>query len=54
MSMSDDLFLAILAMDAYNRSYNAGLGDPQTGLPGNQIGNATLASNSSNLVDANG
>jgi hypothetical protein len=23
--MSDDLFLAILAMDAYNRGYNAGV-----------------------------
>lgn len=46
MSISDDLFLAILAMDSYNRGYNAGLGDPQTGLAGTQIGNATLAQRS--------
>jgi hypothetical protein len=37
-----DLFLAILSMDAYNRGYNAALGNPQTGLSGNQLGNATL------------
>jgi hypothetical protein len=33
--MSDDLFLAILAMDAYNRGYNAGVN-----MTGGQIGNA--------------
>ncbi len=42
MAISNDLFLAILAMDSYNRGYNAGLGDPETGLPGTQIGNAVL------------
>ena len=42
MAISDDLFRAILAMDAYNRRYNAGIGAPVTGLAGNQIGNATL------------
>lgn len=41
MSISSDLFLAILAMDSYNRGYNAGLGDPVTGLTGTQIGTAT-------------
>jgi hypothetical protein len=35
--MSDNLFLAILAMDAYNRGYNAGLN-----LAGNQICHAIL------------
>lgn len=39
MSISNDLFLAILAMDSYNRGYNAGLKlDPTV----TQIGNATL------------
>jgi hypothetical protein len=41
MTISRDLFLSILSMDAYNRGYNpgiAGLGD--TG----QIGNATILS----------
>lgn len=42
MAISNDLFLAILAMDAYNRGYGAGMGDPNTGLPGTQIGNATI------------
>lgn len=42
MAISNDLFLAILAMDSYNRGYNAGLGDPQTGLTGTQIGTATV------------
>jgi hypothetical protein len=42
MPISDDLFLAILAMDSYNRSYNAGLSDSPAGLAGNQIGNAFL------------
>ena len=39
---NDDLFRAILAMDTYNRGYNAGLGDPNTGLAGTQIGLATI------------
>jgi hypothetical protein len=42
MAMSDDLFRAILAMDAYNRGYDAGIGDPPTGLPGSSIGLATI------------
>ena len=29
MPISEDLFLAILAMDAYNRGYNSGVGDPK-------------------------
>jgi hypothetical protein len=40
--ISDDLFLAILSMDAYNRGYNSGMGDPSTGLAGNQLGTAVL------------
>lgn len=49
MAISNELMLAILAMDAYNRDYGAGLV-----LGGTQIGTATLASNSSVLVDAGG
>lgn len=37
MAISNGLFLAILAMDAYNRGYNAGLN-----VSGNQIGNASI------------
>jgi hypothetical protein len=40
MAISDDLFLAILAMDSYNRGYNAGVN-----ITGSQIGNATLLRN---------
>jgi hypothetical protein len=29
-------------MDAYNRGYDAGIGDPVTGLAGTQIGLATI------------
>ncbi|MEQ1718351.1 MAG: hypothetical protein ABL907_20610, partial [Hyphomicrobium sp.] len=42
MATERDLFLSILALDAYNRGYNPGI----TGLSeaaGNQIGNATIA-----------
>jgi hypothetical protein len=43
MPISKDLFLAILAMDAYNRGYNAGVGDRDIGLGlSDQIGNATI------------
>ena len=47
MTMSKDLFLSILSMDAYNRGYNpgiAGLGGPGTG-----IGNATIDRQSETL-----
>jgi hypothetical protein len=37
--MNRDVFLSILAMDAYNRGYGAGVGNlPESGL----IGNATI------------
>ena len=34
MPISDELFMAILSMDAYNRGYNAGIEDsiPGTGV----------------------
>ncbi|MEQ1698241.1 MAG: hypothetical protein ABL901_20620, partial [Hyphomicrobiaceae bacterium] len=41
MAISNDLFLAILAMDSYNRGYGAGIGPAETGIVGTQIGNAT-------------
>ncbi len=41
MTISSDLFMAILAMDAYNRGYNEGLI-----VPGTQIGLASLGQNS--------
>jgi hypothetical protein len=47
VSMSDDLFQAILAMDAYNRGYNAGLN-----VSGSQIGNAIVGTDSSILLSA--
>ena len=39
MPTSNELFMAILAMDAYNRGYNAGINLDPAQL---QIGNATL------------
>jgi hypothetical protein len=42
----DNLFLSILAMDAYNRGYDAGIKSPSAGedegLSGNLLGNAIL------------
>lgn len=32
MTVSKDLFLSILAMDAYNRGYNSGIGSGADGL----------------------
>ena len=48
MAMSDDLYLAIFAMDAYNRGYRQGV----TPI-GNQLGTATLGVDSSILLDQN-
>ena len=39
MAISDDLFRAILAMDSYDRGYNAGVS-----LFGNFVGNAQVGS----------
>jgi len=48
--MDRDLFLAILAMDSYNRGYGGGV----SGLPvGGSIGNATISFDSSVLKDEN-
>jgi Ca2+-binding RTX toxin-like protein len=45
MSVSPSLMHAILAMDAYNRGYDAGISSPGSneGLSGNQIGTATIS-----------
>jgi hypothetical protein len=58
MNMSETLFQAILAMDAYNRSYEAGI--KFGAMPGNesqtlgvQIGGATIVFDSRSLVDLN-
>ena len=48
MTISKELFLSILAMDSYNRGYNAGIADEGQGdadglgRVGSQIGNATV------------
>jgi hypothetical protein len=51
MALSNDLFMAILAMDAYNRGYGSGIGDLNNGLGsvGSKIGNATVSKNSTIL-----
>ena len=41
MTISKDLFLSILSMDAYNRGYNSGI-DDLSDAPGTQIGNAAI------------
>jgi len=52
-----DLMLAILAMDAYNRGYNAGIKSPgagaREGLTGTKIGEATLLRRSNIDVGSN-
>lgn len=63
MTISKDLFLAILSMDAYNRGYGAGLADTPSGATnglgvtsgGNivRIGNAEIKYDSAVLVDGN-
>ena len=44
MTISKDLFLAILSMDAYNRGYNEGIAG--LGGLGTQIGSATIITDS--------
>jgi ribosome modulation factor len=51
-SSNPDLFRAILAMDAYNRGYNAGIGAPETGLAGTQIGLASIGTASSSALNS--
>ncbi|QWG21942.1 hypothetical protein KMZ93_18370 [Bradyrhizobium sediminis] len=49
MSISKDLFSAILSMDSYNRGYNSGIA-----LTGTTIGKASIAQTSSILLDDSG
>jgi hypothetical protein len=54
-----DLFLAILAMDSYNRGYGAGINDGGSGDPDGlgltgQIDTATIGQDSSIIVDGSG
>jgi 4-diphosphocytidyl-2C-methyl-D-erythritol kinase len=42
MTISKDLFLSILAMDSYNRGYNAGVGG-LSDSKGTKIGSATIS-----------
>ena len=45
MAISNELLMAILAMDSYNRGYNPGITDSgiaALGLQGSQLGNVTL------------
>ncbi|MCP4082077.1 MAG: hypothetical protein GY743_17725 [Planctomycetaceae bacterium] len=52
MTISNDLMYAILAMDAYNRDYGAGI--KSLGGKGAKIGNATLGDDSDIFRDENG
>lgn len=46
MSISSELMKAILAMDSYNRGYNAGVDfGPGSDAVGTQLGTATIAAN---------
>jgi hypothetical protein len=51
-----DLFRAILAMDAYNRGYNAGIKSPNAGpdqgLTGTMIGLASVGTASSSALNS--
>jgi len=49
MTSQEELFRAILAMDSYNRGYNAGIAN----LTSTLIGNAFISTDSSILVDEN-
>lgn len=54
MAISNDLFMAILAMDTYNRGYNSSMGNKDTGLGGvgSQIGNASVSKQSDQAVNS--
>lgn len=47
--MTNELFLAILSMDAYNRGYGHGLDVVAAGASATNIGNATIGLNSTEL-----
>ena len=49
MTISTDLFLSILSMDAYNRGYDHGI--EGLGGIGSQIGTATISSQSESLTN---
>ena len=51
MTTSDDLFLAILSMDAYNRGYGAGISG-QSDDNGTAIDGATIQTTSSSDEDS--
>ncbi|WP_236759713.1 calcium-binding protein [Agrobacterium tumefaciens] len=51
---SDELFLAILSMDAYNRGYNRGVVDGGLGGVGSSIGTATVTLQSDTLTGTPG
>lgn len=55
MAINSELFKAILAMDSYNRGYDAGIEFGQNSdAIGIKIGNATVAKNSGVLVGSDG
>lgn len=55
MTINSNLMKAILAMDAYNRGYGAGIDTLPSSTNGSaRIGNATIVATSSSLVDSNG
>lgn len=51
MTVSDDLFLAILSMDSYNRGYDGGIGGISD-TTGTRIGNATVSAATSSENDS--
>ena len=56
MNISNELFLSILAMDAYNRGYDSGIQSPgatrDQGLTGGQLGTAIVGNASSSLENS--
>ena len=48
MTVSKDLLLSILSMDAYNRGYNPSIAE--LGGEGSQIGNATIGRDAEQLL----
>ena len=50
MTVSDELFLAILAMDSYNRGYGAGI--DELGGIGSKLGNATISTDAGKILGA--